>query len=77
METFVCPLCHKTTSDFPALSRVDNKTAICSDCGTTEALDDFFGDQDFVNVIISGELRRIHRDAKKALDDFISRNNNN
>jgi hypothetical protein len=26
---------------FPALSRVDNKTDICSPCGTVEAMDDF------------------------------------
>jgi hypothetical protein len=26
---------------FPALSRVDNETYICSDCGTDEALMDF------------------------------------
>lgn len=28
---------------YPALSRRDNKTYICSPCGTQEALDDFFG----------------------------------
>lgn len=27
----------------PALSREDNKTYICSPCGTDEALEDFFG----------------------------------
>lgn len=27
----------------PALSREDNKTYICSPCGTEEALEDFFG----------------------------------
>lgn len=33
-----CPLCGKTYSGYPALSRVDNKTDICSDCGTREAM---------------------------------------
>lgn len=35
-----CPRCGKEI-DYPALSRRDNKTEICSDCGTQEALEDF------------------------------------
>lgn len=40
MKDFTCPIC----GDFfrkcnPAISRVDNETRICSDCGTQEALD--------------------------------------
>ena len=38
-----CPICHKITDDYPALSRKDNKTNICNDCGQTEALEDYFG----------------------------------
>lgn len=34
----VCPLCGKTYHGVPALSRTDNKTLICSDCGTRQAL---------------------------------------
>lgn len=34
----VCPLCGKTYHGFPALSRVDNKTSICPNCGTRQAL---------------------------------------
>lgn len=37
-----CPMCGRIYSGYPALSRRDNKTEICSDCGTKEALDDFF-----------------------------------
>jgi hypothetical protein len=33
-----CPRCGQPIYTFPALSRVDNRTEICSDCGTTEAL---------------------------------------
>ena len=36
-----CPVCKKITKDYPAISRRDNKTHICSDCGTREALTDF------------------------------------
>ena len=35
----VCPLCGKTYRGVPAVSRTDNKTLICPDCGTREALE--------------------------------------
>lgn len=35
----ICPKCNKEFTTPPALSRVDNKTKICSLCGTKEALD--------------------------------------
>ncbi len=38
-ETKVCPLCGKTYSEVPALSRKDNETPICPDCGTRQALE--------------------------------------
>ena len=36
--TWTCPRCGKETNDYPALSRTDNKTNICSQCGTDEAM---------------------------------------
>ena len=33
-----CPICGLEYSERPALSRKDNKTPICPDCGTMEAL---------------------------------------
>tara|TARA_R110000824_G_scaffold128260_1_gene289034 strand:- start:40 stop:444 length:405 start_codon:yes stop_codon:yes gene_type:complete len=36
-----CPSCMKIYYGYPALSRKDNKTEICSDCGTAEALAEF------------------------------------
>lgn len=39
----LCPKCHKYYTDYPAISRVDNKTEICPECGQIEALEDFFG----------------------------------
>lgn len=35
----VCPRCGKTYYGRPALSRADNETLICPDCGTREALE--------------------------------------
>ncbi len=40
-KTNKCPRCDKTYTGYPALSRRDNKTDICSNCGTEEALYDF------------------------------------
>lgn len=38
MSTKECPNCGKPYIH-PALSRLDNKTEICPDCGTAEALE--------------------------------------
>ena len=38
-ETKVCPLCGKTYTGHPALSRKDDTIPICPDCGTLEALE--------------------------------------
>lgn len=35
----VCPMCGKTYTEYPALSREDNETLICPDCGIRQALD--------------------------------------
>jgi hypothetical protein len=49
LRTHPCPTCdgqipnNETPGAYSgALSRRDNKTEICSECGTREALDDFF-----------------------------------
>ena len=36
-----CPRCGKNYATYPAISRRDNKTEICSKCGTEEAMIDF------------------------------------
>ena len=33
-----CPKCGREYSEHPAISRLDNETEICPDCGTMEAL---------------------------------------
>ena len=35
----ICPKCEKVVDRLLAISRVDNKTMICDECGTIEALD--------------------------------------
>lgn len=35
----ICPKCKKEFSEQPALSRADNSLKICTECATTEALE--------------------------------------
>lgn len=37
----ICPRCGKSMNGFPAISRKDNKTEICSQCGQDEAMEAF------------------------------------
>lgn len=56
-ELQVCPLCGKPYIEPPALSRTDNETLICPDCGTRQALADLgvdMEDQEKILAIIHG-----------------------
>lgn len=35
----MCPRCEQIKSGYPAISRVDNTTEICSECGQAEAME--------------------------------------
>ena len=35
----ICPLCGKAYTGYPAISRGDNETWICADCGSRQALE--------------------------------------
>ncbi len=37
-RTAVCPICGQHYIGYPALSRTDNETLICPDCGVRQAL---------------------------------------
>ncbi|MCH3997915.1 MAG: hypothetical protein LKF15_10570 [Lachnospiraceae bacterium] len=49
----VCPICGRTYGEVPALSRIDNKTLICPDCGTRQALESIGVDKDEQEKILS------------------------
>lgn len=34
-----CPICGHEYTDYPAISRLDNVTLICPECGTRQALE--------------------------------------
>ena len=36
-----CPMCDNRFEGYPAVSRRDNETEICSDCGQWEAIESF------------------------------------
>lgn len=48
--TRICPICGREYTEYPALSRKDNKTEICPECGVNEALADYFD-----NLHVAGE----------------------
>ena len=57
----ICPLCGKPYHGAPALSRTDNETYICPDCGTRQALESIGVDADEQERI----LETIHRHTKQ------------
>lgn len=56
-----CPKCGKETEFLRALSRTDNKTMICDECGTKETLDaaGIIEGSSLRNAIMSGLKRGI------------------
>ena len=59
-ELRICPICGRPYSGVPALSRTDNKTKICPDCGTRQALESIGVDkeeQEKILSIIHGSMR--------------------
>ena len=53
----ICPICGKCYTGHPALSRTDNETLICPDCGTRQALESIGVDPEEQEKI----LETIHR----------------
>ena len=49
----ICPKCKKTFNGRPALSRVDNKTSICPECGLMEALDALGASDSMKNEVLA------------------------
>ncbi len=56
-----CPMCGKKYTEHPALSRTDNETLICPDCGIREALESIGVEPDEQDKI----LGIIHRSARQ------------
>ena len=56
----ICPRCGRTYSGPAALSRADNLTLICPDCGTRDALDSIGVKPDEQEQIIAS-IHRCHQ----------------
>lgn len=52
-EIRICPLCGMEYCSVPALSRNDNQTLICPDCGTRQSLDSIGVAAEEIEKIIS------------------------
>lgn len=52
IEERSCPICGQTFTERPAVSRTDNYTLICPDCGTRQALASLGVDPEEQNAII-------------------------
>lgn len=61
----ICPVCKKGYTEPPALSRKDNETLICPDCGTRESLADIGIDVEEQNRI----LEIIHKNMVTVRED--------
>lgn len=58
-RTAICPRCGKEYTGRPALSRADNQTPLCTDCGTREALESIgvgTAEQDKILKAIHGNM---------------------
>lgn len=55
-----CPRCHQVKSGYPALSREDNTTEICSECGVEEAM----------QGLIRPSTRGVHKDYDREDDSL-------
>lgn len=49
----ICPMCGQEYTGHPSLSRTDNQTLVCPDCGTREALVDIGLPNDEIEKIIA------------------------
>ena len=55
----ICPFCGETYTKHPAVSRVDNKTCICPECGVEEALIDFFLGPERLKLNYDSKMNRV------------------
>ena len=58
----ICPICGKAYRDYPALSRTDNKTEICPDCGVVQGLEASGANAETIKNI----LQAIHASSKES-----------
>lgn len=65
-----CLRCRKSYGEFPALSRRDNSTSICNDCGNSEATNDFTP-WDFIPIIDMKIEKEFHETIGKNFRNWV------
>lgn len=66
MSMKICPKCGRGYTEESAISRVDNKTKICSECGMLEGADAAgWSDEE------KEELIKLAREAKRKIENII------
>lgn len=79
----ICPICGNTIIGYPALSRKDNKTEICSSCGNIEAIQEFIKYQKVKDYKkewkeadkIADKIHREYKTNYKTLENICKENN--
>lgn len=72
----ICPKCHKKIYGYPAISRFDNSTEICSQCSIIEALHIYISDSIIIpqynwGIFISAYKSLILADAEASQFDSL------
>ena len=68
----MCPRCGRPYSDYPAISRYDNKTEICPDCGVEEAMINYTGGTLEAPDKYKNEARKYNKDNSKKVSEEVT-----
>lgn len=60
----ICPLCDRAILGYPALSRIDNRTEICQNCGMIESLQVLkkYEEHKCKEIIKSSKMKKVTKD---------------
>ena len=67
-----CPMCDNRFEGYPAVSRRDNETEICSDCGQWEAIESF---RSGTKQQLARQYDALEADKQEALERIRNRRN--
>ena len=68
----MCPRCGRPYSDYPSISRYDDKTEICPDCGVEEAMINYTGGTLEAPNKYKDEARKYNRDNSKRVNEEVT-----
>ena len=68
----MCPRCGRPYSDYPAISRYDDKTEICPDCGVEEAMINYTGGTLEAPNKYKDKARRYNKDNSKRISEKVT-----